>query len=90
MDIVLCVCQVVDMSSPTFTIQPSPSEPVMPKTMTPDMATTTPKADKPDVIQPSKTPDKTVEVTKTPTLPQWTPTPKPMVSSVCTCVRARV
>ncbi|XP_070191859.1 dystroglycan 1-like [Littorina saxatilis] len=66
--------KVVDMASPTFSIEPTPSQPIMPKTTTPTMAATTPKMEKPDVIQPSKPPVTPSEATKTAALPTDIPT----------------
>lgn len=74
--------KVVDMTSPTFTIQPTATEPVMPKTMTTEMPTTTtprPKTPKPTKPRPpTDTPVTPPKVTKAPTTTTTTtPQPKP-------------
>nr|KAG5705579.1 hypothetical protein BaRGS_034777 [Batillaria attramentaria] len=74
---------VVEMTSPTFTIQPTPTEPEMPKTMTTDrMPVTTPKEEKP--VKPTRPPvtstegDKETTPSMKPTKPPTKPTVKPI------------
>lgn len=63
------------MASPTFSIQPTPSEPVMPKTMTTEQVPITITTRKrPDIIQPSESSVMTPLITRTESLPTTRPT----------------
>ncbi|XP_076447994.1 dystroglycan 1-like [Babylonia areolata] len=80
---------VVDMSSPVFSIEPSPALPVMPETTTPDAPTTTPKMDdglktsrEPPVVPPLKS---TTEALP----PTQKPTEKPVEPPVDKCVKPK-
>lgn len=73
------------MTSPTFTIEPTPAVPEMPKTAThAEPHVTTPKMVKPDAIQPSETPALPVEASKTEMLPTDMATRVPSTTTTTT------